>query len=332
MSSSQCPGIPDNTDLTGIGIRVSFYIQVLMAHFIAYLPDSETDASYWTMTTTAVALFISGLVLNSAQNLSLFHGILISFLLSLHAGAAFNSVTSASFHHKPQDEPSELAHQHFLARFKEIPSAALATAFGFVIWRNPASFGAPSECNDEIVIALLWWKVSALSVGRGIGLAVAALQASILLWTLITFAAYLFWYDGENAKESSVLSYLLFPGPYKRKSFYFIPFSMFGMAVVLVVLIIVIELTIKANTSLIIDQSADRTWTLGQIFPVIMLAVPTLDLIRWLFGRFKEPTEAEGMIAEVMGLANELRNNLRHNPEARRSMRRAARYARNYMP
>lgn len=70
MNSNGCPGIPDNPDITGLGLCLVFYIQGYITVILANLPASGADvsASYWAMTMTAVALFISALVLNGAQN------------------------------------------------------------------------------------------------------------------------------------------------------------------------------------------------------------------------------------------------------------------------
>ncbi|KZT41842.1 hypothetical protein SISSUDRAFT_1059154 [Sistotremastrum suecicum HHB10207 ss-3] len=295
MSSEDCTGIPDNTDITGLGVRLAFYLQVVVSLFVAYYRNQVSDASYWTMLITTFALFVSGLVLHTAQSLSLFHAIIIALLLNLHtravflsasptpfvrargmdAGAAFLSILAMS----PRDQLRRLA----FMRIKDMPSGLIAAIWGVFVWSKPSTFGTPTNCNDKIVVAFLWWKASATGVGRALCLTVSVFQTLIYTVGIYRCIRFYIWDAFADDSETNLPEHWV--KPFLRQGFMGGWWDRFWLAAPFGILIAVTELTIKDNRSLIIDQSAENTWTLGQIFPLVMVGVPLVDVVKAFWER-----------------------------------------------
>lgn len=127
-------------DITGVGVRVSFYVQAILTSMslssvslskflrcrsviVAYLPDTDADTSYWSMTATAFALFISALVLYGKGQLPLYLGISVSILLYMHSHSAFSilswSYDPGALRNRVEDMSVDIERIHFLERRRQ---------------------------------------------------------------------------------------------------------------------------------------------------------------------------------------------------------------------
>ncbi|KZT38008.1 hypothetical protein SISSUDRAFT_1047729 [Sistotremastrum suecicum HHB10207 ss-3] len=324
MSIAACPGIPDNPDITGLGVRLAFYIQAYITVILANLPGADVNGSYWAMTMTAVALFISALVLSGSQNLSLFHAILISVLLFLHSYAAAFSMWAASpfgVNRAPESvkTPREMERHVWKFQYKSVPVFLIATTFTGYIWIKAPSFGTPSVCNPETLFVILGKKLSAVHGGRISALILIGIHGVFLFLFLVSGLAFFIWDHFASPSRTIVPAYLfpltsesqrkLNPNleeyvhiPLRENTFAiekvfrsrrrrkpreernYVSQLRIGMITIwsgiLVIFVLLIELTIKDNVSLILDPN-DSTWTLGQVFPVVMLAVPCIAILQW---------------------------------------------------
>ncbi|EMD39485.1 hypothetical protein CERSUDRAFT_111785 [Gelatoporia subvermispora B] len=75
--SGTCYAIAANTDLSGIGVRVAFYIQSVVNALLVILSPRESMASAWASTILTAALVIGAVVSKIQGNLTLHHATLI---------------------------------------------------------------------------------------------------------------------------------------------------------------------------------------------------------------------------------------------------------------
>jgi len=344
LYSNRVCQLTDNPDISGLGVRLAFYIQAYLTIIITFLPDADVQASYWTMTITAFALFTSALALHSMDELSLYQGILVSVLLYLHAYAAAASMQSST----PSASPAlpvngktarELEREWWIIRFKLTPPVLIATAFGLFLWIRAPIFGSQPECNNKTLFVVLGLRLSATAGGRVFALIVVSAHCFPLLLGIIFFIDFVVWdartspsYHGRRAFllnagarardearfRQSVQAhwyrranpdgprhrFFLFNWYLKAQKYTRHPRAMmFHFGIALACFVVIMELTIKENSVLILQANIDNSWTLGQIFPIIMLAVPLTSIIQWAQQLFCHPkTPQNGQYKFVVGL------------------------------
>ncbi|EIM90726.1 uncharacterized protein STEHIDRAFT_152428 [Stereum hirsutum FP-91666 SS1] len=193
-TTSLCsPLLRDNPDITGIGVRVAFYVQAFLTLLLSYLPNvSDNNASYWSMTITAFALFVSALSLNHQDQLSLYLAISVSILLWLHAfatllvmfGDAVVKLKDLDGRTYKSKEQHDFYQSMRIMRLSGVPVIAIAIAFSLFVWRHASTFGADPACNPHTVLVILGSHLTATTTGR-----IAALTISyICLFFFVFFA------------------------------------------------------------------------------------------------------------------------------------------------
>lgn len=112
--------------------------------------------SFWTLTTTTLALLISALIESIKGDLSLYNAILVSFLAYLHAASTsaiqFLDVVNIV-------DKTKLPSKRFSMEWKLMAVAAFlqntATCiFGWYIWAKAATFGNQPMCNEETLFVI----------------------------------------------------------------------------------------------------------------------------------------------------------------------------------
>ncbi|KAH8826303.1 hypothetical protein DL96DRAFT_1710892 [Flagelloscypha sp. PMI_526] len=101
-SASACHGICPNADLTGLGVRVAFWLSSIFQAFLVAISPRDSAPSTWTSTILTASVIIPALVQKSQGSLTLYHSTLVlnfasySTLVSL-AVAPMCSVWRTSF-------------------------------------------------------------------------------------------------------------------------------------------------------------------------------------------------------------------------------------------
>jgi hypothetical protein len=198
-----------NPDISGTGVRLAFYIQAFLTGSVlisnsnspccadnrcslgvlAYTPKADVDASYWSMTITAFALFISATALHNMRQLSLYQGILVADLLYLHS---YIAVISLLPHYRKSNlayvinapTRQQRSHDWWSGMLRTLPVLSIATVFGLFIWTHAPTFGSQPECNHQTTFVFLAFPFPALGSGRTAALAMVwahAYMISILL-------------------------------------------------------------------------------------------------------------------------------------------------------
>ncbi|EIM82534.1 uncharacterized protein STEHIDRAFT_149552 [Stereum hirsutum FP-91666 SS1] len=181
--------LKDNADITGIGVRVSFYVQAILTVAIAWLTDTNVDASYWIMSITAFALFLSAFVLYFKGELSLYLGISVSILLYLHAYASLVVLCSSAYS-MIQKMPLLVTNIDLERRrlgavrkafWRALPVLIMAIVFGLFVWTKLPSLGSDAECNPDTTVVVIGAHFSSMRSGRIVSLIVSCLHLYLII-------------------------------------------------------------------------------------------------------------------------------------------------------
>ncbi|CAK5271571.1 unnamed protein product [Mycena citricolor] len=168
MAQSQlsCPyggGPPTNTDVSGVGVRFSFYLQTLFLSLLCARSSeiSEIMNALYTLMFTNMAMAVTALILGfeAQPEISFPDGLVISYLLSLSTLAIVVSFPACARHSLNDKKLTVFFILHCLAVF----------GWGFSLLISAPTFGNAPLCNSNAVVAI-FHPFRALPAGRVIGL------------------------------------------------------------------------------------------------------------------------------------------------------------------
>ncbi|CAK5270680.1 unnamed protein product, partial [Mycena citricolor] len=168
MAQSQlsCPyggGPPTNTDVSGVGVRFSFYLQTLFLSLLCARSSeiSEIMNALYTLMFTNMAMAVTALILGfeAQPEISFPDGLVISYLLSLSTLAIVVSFPACARHSLNDKKLTGFFILHCLAVF----------GWGFSLLISAPTFGNAPLCNSNAVVAI-FHPFRALPAGRVIGL------------------------------------------------------------------------------------------------------------------------------------------------------------------
>ncbi|KAJ7903054.1 hypothetical protein B0H13DRAFT_1882311 [Mycena leptocephala] len=154
--------IVTNADISGLGVRISLYLQSLITIIFIRLSPGNATTSWWVMSTTSIGLAVASFATGAKRSISLVDGIIASHLLLLPLTAA----TYSEFRLIER----RLAVSPLLVIIGFI-RGALISVFGLWIWGSSPSFGSIPECNDLINLFVFRPIRATSATARGIGLA-----------------------------------------------------------------------------------------------------------------------------------------------------------------
>ncbi|KZP12440.1 hypothetical protein FIBSPDRAFT_936916 [Athelia psychrophila] len=195
------------SDISGIGVRVTFYAQSILIVLAAALPNtlrSDVTASFWALALTTFSLLISALIEAATNNLSLYNAILVSYLCTLHVMASdallamihvvrapntakksdLEEIRPALEETRPAPEKPAPASGKKTTTEEKTPTEKVATtgmrtamalqsigsaAFGCYIWQRAETFGSQPECNADTKLIFFGKSESATLIGHKLG-------------------------------------------------------------------------------------------------------------------------------------------------------------------
>ncbi|KAF8603179.1 hypothetical protein BDV93DRAFT_607007 [Ceratobasidium sp. AG-I] len=277
MSELPCCDLQLNPDITGIGVRVGLYCQILIGWATSwYWPDTFAKNAR-TGYMTAIALIIAAFIQLETQQLSLLDGIVVSLITTMMITFAIASSPPGSKapQAEPHEEPTETDPDRSVARYiTQFIFVAFWGAWCLNMWRDPAHFGADPQCttNQAVTIMVFGREIHATDprmrsaaislISFGLVIAVGS-----LFFTLNSFLhPVLSLFDRTRTRdrpenEDPVLPYIRF----------FLQNMAFGT---LIYLIVSTEQTIKKNDY----TKATADWTYGQTIAVILLLQQIMDI------------------------------------------------------
>ncbi|KAH8817579.1 hypothetical protein DL96DRAFT_391271 [Flagelloscypha sp. PMI_526] len=143
-----CVQLKANPDISGIGIRIAFYIQVacLSAHTILVSSAAECGNALSSLVVTNIAYGVTTLVLSAPNNpsLSLYDALVVIHLLTISWFTIFITIPHYSKFSKSQTSLQLLA----------ILQSYVCFATAFFILATAPTFGSNKECNSVVQAVL----------------------------------------------------------------------------------------------------------------------------------------------------------------------------------
>ncbi|KLO20387.1 hypothetical protein SCHPADRAFT_934248 [Schizopora paradoxa] len=171
-----------NTDVSGIGVRVAFYLQALFMALLSAQSTSleETVASLYTIVVTNLAMLVTAFTLGfkSEKEITLQDALIIIYLLAMSWVALY--VAFPSYLHLRGDSID--------LEILAILQSYLFGAFALAVFIDIKSFGSSPNCNPGAFLSILFIRVRAIEIGRVIFL--AFILICLVLYTLMTFGDY----------------------------------------------------------------------------------------------------------------------------------------------
>ncbi|KII94080.1 hypothetical protein PLICRDRAFT_674988 [Plicaturopsis crispa FD-325 SS-3] len=192
MSDSECPiASPPgnctfviNTDISGVGVRTSFYVQTFMLVLLVNRSWEEAPTALWTFIATSFGLTISAVVQAIQQSLTLFQALQVSNLVWLANFGCFVSLASYSrkrekrVHNKPRAESWNADNP---VRIAAMVQTLFSMSLTIYMWANAAKFSCQQDCAGQVVYVFFVGDVLALRSGKIAGLTISSTLALLYL-------------------------------------------------------------------------------------------------------------------------------------------------------
>ncbi|KAF7366131.1 hypothetical protein MVEN_00489900 [Mycena venus] len=291
-----------NSDISGIGVRISYYLQTLFLGCLSARSGSldEIAGALYILMATNSAMAVTGLILGlkPTPEISFQDGVIIIYLLTMGWITVIVALASCS----------RLSDRTNVLQLVSVIQSYLIMVLAFAVLVKAASFG-DAECNQEAVAAI-FRPFSALRHGRIFGWCMIGLMFAT--YTIMTFRDYTAQIKQKLQKKPKAHDEMT-PQPslrqdpvarHKFKRSNSIPLPTVGTAhkrqptyygtptalvdrqlLVVLFFILIIWAFLVLNIELIIrsyqptqDDSASN-WQFGQILPMFLALLPLINMI-----------------------------------------------------
>ncbi|KAJ7633786.1 hypothetical protein DFH06DRAFT_1221673 [Mycena polygramma] len=317
-SCSSSGGPPLNTDISGIGVRMSFYLQTVFLGCLSARSTSPEDVAgaLYTLLATNTGMAVTALILGfrSRPEISLHDALVVFYLLYISWVTVYFSLpANARF-------PGRVKLLHLCS----VIQSCILFAFAFSMLGTATIFGSSPECNHNAVV-VIFRPFPALEVGRILFLILTA-----LVFVLYGFIIYKDWKnsfkklggrmargltkkkpaedtgiddhhraESASATDPAVRSapehenptiptlnpqgYNYIP-PSQRKKTY--QYNVDEKVVVNILVVLVLWALAVMNTELLIrwnhfavSDDSQSPWQFGQILPMFLVVLPLISLV-----------------------------------------------------
>ncbi|KAH8825188.1 hypothetical protein DL96DRAFT_1712209 [Flagelloscypha sp. PMI_526] len=302
--------IKSNPDISGIGIRVSFYLQVICLSGLSVRSSSAVESgnalSSLVVTNLAYAVTTIALGMNPKPSITLYDALVVIYLLTLSWLTIFISLPHYTRFKRSQSALKNLA----------IVQSYLCFITGFAILGNASTFGdSQSDCNKRIKAVIFgsfslgccFWIIEGKRLERKAKKTIQACWGTVLVGMSIKHGNDkdiddLDELDGEAVEAEQLPSTTRQPGvagsdstissrqrrraDSTSKSSKPPPKKFDGTVLVQLVFLLVIAGIGITNTELVIrynvtteDNNGSESWTFGQILPLFLTVLPIWSLV-----------------------------------------------------
>ncbi|KAI0250810.1 hypothetical protein BJV78DRAFT_537311 [Lactifluus subvellereus] len=146
------PGIASNSDVAGIGIRVNFYVTMLLLALVPKMPETEEvlAALYSNAGLSGLGLLVTAIVQTATRQLSLFHAIFVFHILFfLGIGAA------------PMGKYKWSRSRFIIGVLAQLVAVIGFTGWALYLWVHVKDYGSQVGCNDKVKYVLMFVSVRA---------------------------------------------------------------------------------------------------------------------------------------------------------------------------
>ncbi|KAK7681789.1 hypothetical protein QCA50_015136 [Cerrena zonata] len=156
-----------NPDISGIGVRISFYLQVVFLALLVFFSQEDTISVLWTFIMMNFGLTLAAVVQAFNRQLSLFQALQITNLLWLGNITFVATIQHYLFCNTTDDKNTHswtsLVFRrttliHFLVALAQLLFSA---AFAFYVWFSVTTFGNRVACVESIVYVIFFKSVPA---------------------------------------------------------------------------------------------------------------------------------------------------------------------------
>ncbi|KAJ7261941.1 hypothetical protein C8J57DRAFT_1335838 [Mycena rebaudengoi] len=171
-----------NSDISGIGVRISYYLQTLLLACLSVRSGSvdEISGALYTLMATNTAMAVTGLILGLKPNpeITFEDAVIMVYLLSM---GWITVLASLAFCNRLSDKTKIL-------QLVSVIQGYVILAFAFAVLATAPSFGQSPQCNHEAV-AVIFRPFAALQQGRVLGWCLVSLM--LMGYTAMTVWDYL---------------------------------------------------------------------------------------------------------------------------------------------
>ncbi|KIK04520.1 hypothetical protein K443DRAFT_4501 [Laccaria amethystina LaAM-08-1] len=266
-NATVCHGIIEDFDITGIGIRSTFYVTSILLVVNASIPGCDVRGPFWTLDFTSLALLVSALIQAVNKTISFYNLIIVLCLCFLHS---FSSLFVLNILHWVHRENMD-----YILTVLSLLRLLFLYGFMALVLGAHKSFGSQPECNSRV------WHVTPL-------LGFWAIMILILVFLDRTADIQFFFRHFKRTRhiisiDGEVQTFL-------RDHEWKVGLLVF--VVVWVSMVVSIEKTILSNS--VIHNGPRFTASFGQLFPVFTIGIPIssiyFDVRAWLRRRTIEGT------------------------------------------
>ncbi|TDL28337.1 hypothetical protein BD410DRAFT_216204 [Rickenella mellea] len=202
-----CQVQQSNPDISGVGIRISFYLQNFLLVLLVNRSWEDAPNALWTFITTSFGLTIAAIaqaVSGSSSNpkLSLYEAIQVSNLVWLANFGSYLALASYSRHKafafdkkRKKAKGIPRGHDNFV-KFGAVVQTTFSMALTLYMWATADTFGDNPECNHDVKYVLFGANVPALGSGRILAL-VCTSVISTLYFVVTGLEMYSSWRSGR---------------------------------------------------------------------------------------------------------------------------------------
>jgi len=303
MSTNNPPCINPNSDIAGIGIRISVFIQVLLNLTCAIIFAKDGQISSYentVLTATSINLFVTGCslilcaVVQAAKGgLSVYHALIVlnlSWIISLSAFlhiviALLNSFLALADPGNGVPEAEEVdeleasSTHAYVVPMSVFHLSAMGT-FGIWFWVTIDRFGDQPECTPATFSTIFGWDVLVMQSWLRCG--------SIALYSLVVvpFLNFVILAGALVIGILLVAHCVRIPRRPEYRNALILIGGIFVMVLLEVVFIVDTELLVSRSSKLVKQGESD--WSFGQTLALISLLLPLVETIHAGYKSLKE--------------------------------------------
>jgi len=182
-ATAEC--LQPNTDISGIGVRLSFYLQTIALVLLVGRSLEDAADSLLMLNITSFGLAIAAIISYAGQQLTLYQAIIVTYLIWLSNFATFLAVAAYARHPEVSN----------IIRGLTIPQIYVTSALSLYMWVTATTFGAQASQsqgvdNSQVLMVIMCASTSATGTGRIVSLVFTSLIMAIFTWFVWKFIAH----------------------------------------------------------------------------------------------------------------------------------------------
>ncbi|KAJ3482431.1 hypothetical protein NLI96_g6979 [Meripilus lineatus] len=183
-----CEGVAVNPDISGIGVRLSFYLQNLFLVLLVTRSWEDAPGALWTFVTTSFGLTVAAVIQAKNHELSFFQALQVSNLVWMANFGSYLALASYSRHRANHEENKKMSKSSKNAntetaqktrsddsvKFAAMLQMFFSIALTFYTWKNASTLGNQDQCTPTVKY-VIFVALPALHSGRVVALTITGI-------------------------------------------------------------------------------------------------------------------------------------------------------------